>query len=525
MHFVPHLHRSIPHAGARALKGSAIATFGMNLAGFMAVVNITVIYLALPYIERALHAGIADQEWIVSIYPLMEGGFTLAAGTLGDLYGRKRILTITTWLFILATLGCALAPSAPVLIVMRGLQGLGGAALLSLPVAILIQMLPPGTDNEDTIKVFSTVAGSGGIAGPIIGGILVHFWGWPSVFYLSVIMGVAVLWALLYVTESERDPSMQLDGLGQFLSILSLLAISFGLIEGNANGWSSPVIIAAFAVFVLGTVLFIMVERRAAKPMIHLGYFGSRPFVVGLLMVAINNFLFYGIMLLCTNFLQNAQHLSSVVAGFYLMPTNLAFFFINQYSNVFEKVLGERMLIVATFVFMLAGVLWLAVLNVSGPSWEVAAALFVLGVGLGLIWTPGCSFTMGACAAADQGFASGAIALSRSFFGVLGIAILGTLLAVTMSHDINTGLIAMGAPPAAARQITAAVHHGGAFAIAEHPPAGVNASALMHLVEQSFGGGWHAALLFSAVVTLLFGLLIYAIIPARKAAPAPTLSS
>src|SRR5579884_3956619 len=170
MHFVPHLHRSIPHAGARALKGSAIATFGMNLAGFMAVVNITVIYLALPYIERALHAGIADQEWIVSIYPLMEGGFTLAAGTLGDLYGRKRILTLTTWLFVFATLGCALAPSAPVLIVMRALQGLGGAALLSLPVAILVQMLPEGTDNENVIKVFSTVAGSGGIAGPIIGG-------------------------------------------------------------------------------------------------------------------------------------------------------------------------------------------------------------------------------------------------------------------------------------------------------------------------------------------------------------------
>ncbi len=162
----------------------------MNLAGFMAVVNITVIYLALPYIERALHAGIADQEWIVSIYPLMEGGFTLAAGTLGDLYGRKRILTMSTWLFVLATVGCALSPSAPVLIVMRALQGLGGAALLSLPVAILLQMLPEGADNEDTIKVFSTVAGSGGIAGPIIGGVLVHLWGWPAVFYLSIAMGI-----------------------------------------------------------------------------------------------------------------------------------------------------------------------------------------------------------------------------------------------------------------------------------------------------------------------------------------------
>jgi EmrB/QacA subfamily drug resistance transporter len=501
-----------------------IAAFGMNLAGFMAVVNITVIYLALPYIERALHAGIADQEWIVSIYPLMEGGFTLAAGTLGDLYGRKRILTITTWLFVLATLGCALAPNAPFLIFMRAMQGLGGAALLSLPVAILVQMLPKGADNENVIKVFSTVAGSGGIAGPVIGGILVRFWGWPSVFYLSIAMGIAVLVTLRYATESERDPSMRFDGLGQFFSILSLLAISFALIEGNASGWSSPIIIGAFVAFAAGMVLFILTERRVAKPMVHLRYFKSRPFIVGLLMVAINNFCFYGILLLCTNFLQNAQHISAFTAGFYLMPTNLAFFLVNQYSAFFEKLLGERLLIVVAWAFMLGGIVWLSVLGTSDPSWQVALGLFVLGIGLGLIWTPACSFSMAACDAADQGFASGAIALSRSFFGVLGIAILGTLLASGMVRGIGMGLTAMKAPRAVTHTVTKAVHHGGAFAVAEHPPTGVNGTALMHLVEQSFVSGWHLALLVAAVVTLVFGVVIYVFIPARKTEPAPASS-
>src|SRR5579884_3130813 len=108
-------------------------------------------------------------------------------------------------------------------------------------------------------------------------------------------------------------------------------------------------------------------------------------------MVAINNFLFYGIMLLCTNFLQNAQHLSSVVSGFYLMPANLAFFFINQYSNVFEKVFGERMLVVAAWVLLLGGLAWLAVLNVASASWQVAGGLFVMGGGCGLVFTPACS--------------------------------------------------------------------------------------------------------------------------------------
>lgn len=498
-----------------------IGRFGMYLAGFMAVLNISVIYLALPYIERSLHAGIADQEWILSIYPLMEGGFTLAAGTLGDLYGRKRILWITTSLFVLATLGCALSPSAPVLIVLRGLQGLGGAALLSLPVAILVQMLPKGTSNENTIRTFSTVAGSGAVAGPVLGGILVHFWGWPAVFYLSVVLGLAMLASLPFVTESERDPSMRLDGLGQFLSIASFLSISFALIEGNAQGWTSPVILAAFAVSVAGLGLFIAVERRAAKPMIHLRYFSSRPFVAALLIIGVINLGWYGVMLLCTGFLQQVQHQSAFAAGFYLMPSNLAFFVVNQYSENVEKALGARLLLILSWAVTLGGILWLAMLGSATASWQVSAGLFIAGVGWGLLFTPAASMAMSACAGADQGFASGAVALSRSIFGVFGIAILGTLLASGMVSGISSGLSAINVSPAVSRYILQAVHHGGAFAVAQRPPAGLSSTVLTQLVEQSFVQGWHAALLVCAFITLAFGLLIYLVLPARRTAEAP----
>jgi DHA2 family multidrug resistance protein-like MFS transporter len=245
---------------------------------------------------------------------------------------------------------------------------------------------------------------------------------------------------------------------------------------------------------------------------------------VGLLAVGIINFCFYGIMLLCTNFLQNAQHIAPVAAGFYLMPANLAFFLVNQYSAFFEKLFGERHLVVVTWIFLLAGIVWLAELTVSASPVLLSTALFVLGIGFGLSWTPACSFTMAACDAADQGFASGAVALSRSFFGVLGIAILGGLLAATMAKDIHRGLVAMKTPHAVTHAVTSAVHHGGAFAAAEHPPAGVNGGALVHLVEQSFVSGWHAALLFAGGLTLLFGIVIYVFIPARKPAAAPASS-
>ncbi len=198
------------------------------------------------------------------------------------------------------------------------------------------------------------------------------------------------------------------------------------------------------------------------------------------------------------------------------MPANLAFFLVNQYSEFFEKSLGERLLVIVTWLFLLAGILWLAALGISTGSWQVSAGLFVLGIGLGLMWTPACAISMAACDAVDQGFASGAIALSRSFFGVLGIAMLGSLLGANMARAVNDGLKAMNASPAAVRSITAAVHHGGAFAAAQHPPAGVNGNALSGLVAQSFGMGWHVALLFAALLTLVFGLVTYVFIPERK---------
>lgn len=497
-----------------------IAKFGMYLAGFMAVVNISVIYLALPSIERALHAGIADQEWILSIYPLMEGGFTLAAGTLGDLYGRKKVLTITTWIFVIATLGCALAPSAMLLIIARGLQGLGGAALLSLPVAILVQMLPDAKDNEDAIKMFSTVAGLGAVAGPVLGGMLVHWFGWPAVFYLSVVMGLGALTTFPSVPESPRDPSMRMDGAGQFLSVLSFLAISFALIEGNANGWSSPVIITAFVVFAVGLSLFLYVERRSAHPMIHLKYFKVRPFDVSLLAIGIINFGWYGIMLLCTLFLQNVLHRSAIEAGFYLMPSNVAFFIANQYSSQVERLIGQRSIVVLSFFISLIGIAWLALLDAHSGAWQIAGGLFVAGIGWGLIFTPAASMGMSAVTSEDEGFASGAVALSRSLFGVIGIAVLGSLLAAGMSAGISAGLAAMNVPAQTAAQIASAVHHGGAFTLASHPPAGITAGALSAIVAQSFVTGLHIALGIALVLTFVFGIAIAALAP-RKARVAP----
>ena len=439
MALLPLMRRKV-HAPIAASEGRVrIAKFGMYLAGFMAVVNISVVYLALPSIEHAIRADIDEQEWILSIYPLMEGGFTLAAGTLGDLYGRKKVMALMTWLFTLATIACALAPNPLALIVARGFQGLGGAALLSLPVAILVQMLPDPTDCEDAIKNFAMVAGLGAVAGPAIGGVLVHYLGWPSIFYLSVLMSVGVLLSLPSTEESKRDSSLRIDGLGQALSILSFLAVSFALIEGNDNGWTSPIILGAFALSVVSIVAFLFVEKKVAQPMVHLRYFKVPKFNVALLTIGGINFAWYGVMLLCTLFLQNALHQSALLAGFYLMPSNIAFFLANQYSSRVQKRTGALGIILLAFIISIAGMAWLGVLGTSAAAWEVSAGLFIAGIGWGFAFTPAASMGMAAVTTTDDGFASGAEALARSLFGVFGIAVLGSLLAAGISGGSFVG--------------------------------------------------------------------------------------
>ncbi|HEY8320319.1 MAG TPA: MFS transporter [Candidatus Baltobacteraceae bacterium] len=479
-----------------------IARLGMYLAGLVAVVNISVIYLALPSIERALNAGIADQQWIVSIYPLMEGGFTIAAGTLGDLYGRKRVLTICVAGFTLATLACALAPGATPLIVARGLQGIFGSALLSLPVAILVAMAPGPDEREDAVRAFAMVAGLGAVVGPVLGGILVHAYAWPSVFYVSVALGVLVAATLPFVESGRLEAAPRMDYAGQAASILALMALSFAMIEGNATGWFAPPILIAFAVFVVLMIGFVAHERRTAHPMIKLAYFKLPVFNGAALTIGILNFGWFGIMLVCTLYLQNVLDVSALAAGFYLMPSNVAFFAANQLSARLDRAVGLFATTMIALGVSLLGMLWMLAFTVSTPAWEVAGALFVMGLGWGAVFTPAQAAGMRVCDEADQGFAAGAMALSRSVFGVVGIAILGAMIAASMALGITASLSGSGDAPATIRAAALTIHHGGAFSLLASPPPGLTAAALEPVLDASFVSGMRAAMILCILATV-----------------------
>lgn len=412
-----------PVSGRRAL----IATVAMYVAGFIAVANISTIYLALPGIERAFHGGNDEQEWIVGIYPLMEGGFALAAGTLGDVFGRRRVLAIGIAMFLVGSVACMFAPNAAALVFARAFQGIGSAAMLALPIAILVQMLPNPRDNANAIKTFTLVIGIAAGAAPLIAGFVVDWFSWTGIFGFSAIFALVAFAGLFAVDENTCAPSATVDFWGQGLSVVAFLAISYVVIKGKGLAIEPGSFVAVLGVAAVAFALFVMVERRVKNPAVPLKYFDRRGFNVALLTLGVVNFGWYGLMLVCTMALERTMHQDPIAIGLYLTPCNAAFFIANAFSARVERRAGISAAIAAGFGVSLAAMAWMAIPNAMYAPWLISAALCVAGVGWGLLCTPATSLGMASVGTSDEGFASAMLVLSRSLCGVLGVAVLGEM--------------------------------------------------------------------------------------------------
>lgn len=399
----------------------------MFVAGFVAVANISAIYLALPSLEDALRVTPHEQQWIAGIYPLMGGGFALAAGTLGDVYGRKRVLGVATAIFAIASLLCAVAPGALFLIVARALAGISSAALLSLPIAILVHMLDDPADNADIIGLYTLVVGIAAGATPLIAGSIVQWFSWPGIFVASAGLALLVLIGLPAADENARSDAPQPNVVGQGLSVLAVLAISFVVINARA-GFARELLFGALGTGIIALALFVWMERRSNHPMLRFERFDRRPFYAAVLTLGIVNFGWYGLLLVCTLLMRRVMGQGPFEVGLYLTPSSVAFFIANAYSASIARRTGMAFASGLSFALSLGGIAWLALLPDTAAPWHVAAALVVTGIGWGVICTPATALGMAAVDARDEGFASAALVLSRSLFGVFGVAVLGTLL-------------------------------------------------------------------------------------------------
>jgi EmrB/QacA subfamily drug resistance transporter len=403
-------------------------TFAIVCAAlFMSMLDNLVVLTALPAIRTALHATVSDLEWTVNAYTLAFAVLMLSGSALGDRYGRKRIFLIGVGIFTLGSAAGAVSDTSTHLLLARATQGIGAAFLTPLTLTILARVFPP-EQRAAVIGLWAGVSGLGLAIGPLVGGAIVNGIAWNAIFWLNVPIGIVVIalgWWRLDESWGDRLP---LDYPGLFLVAAGLFGVTFGLIRGNALGWSSPSIIGAFVGGGLLLIGFILWERRSAAPMLTLSLFSVRGFsipnAVGYLMSAG----MFGSIFLLTLYIQQIQGASPLEAGLKTMPWTGTIMIVAPVAGLLATRLGSRPVVLTGMMLQTVALLWIgSVAQIATPYVDLLPAFILGGVGMGLTYAPLSSTIMNAVAGNMEGQASGAYNAIRELGGVFGVAILGAV--------------------------------------------------------------------------------------------------
>lgn len=398
------------------------------LAGsqFLAVMSTTVVGVALPVIGAGVHASAAGRLWIVDAYVIVYSALLVVGGTIGDRRGRKGMFLLGLALFGVGSLADSLAPSAGWLMAARVLQGLGPVLLVPGSLTIIRALFDDERRRAQAIGLWSTGSGLGMAAGPVVGGLIAAYWGWRWVFGFNVPVAVVLLLiAARVVPRLERAPAPCLDWPGTVLGSACIAAIAYALIEGNPLGWTSPQVLAGFAVSGGALAAFTVRERRAAAPVVDISLFRQPAFAAANVAALVVFFAFVGAIVFLSAYFQQVRGDSPVAAGLQVSVLGVAFAVAAPVSGRLTGRVGARWPMVAGLVAAGAGMLGLLRLgpNTGGTWWDFALA----GAGVGLCLTPMTQVAVSAVQASRAGMASSVHNALRQFGQVLGVAVLGAI--------------------------------------------------------------------------------------------------
>jgi EmrB/QacA subfamily drug resistance transporter len=430
-----------------ALKPSLPWTLAIvSLGLFMTTLDNLVVTTALPSIRRSLGASIQSLEWTVNAYTLTFAVLLLSGAALGDRFGRRRMFAIGLALFTAASAAAALSASTDALIAARALQGFGAAIVLPLTLTLLSEAVPPARRGM-ALGIWGGVSGLGVAIGPLVGGAVVSGISWHWIFWINVPVGLVLIpLALTRLTESH-GPAGNLDLRGLALIGPGLLGITYGVIRGQALGWTSATILASLAVGIGFVLAFVAWELRAPAPMLPMRFFRSRSFAATNGLSLAMYFGVFGAIFLLAQFFQTTQGYSPVQAGLRTLPWTGMPMIVAPIAGVLSDRIGPRPLLAAGLALQAIAIAWLGAIISPDIAYGRLIVPFVLaGTGMALVFAPSANAVLGSVRPEEAGQASGATNAIRELGGVLGVAVLASVFSAHGSyaspHAYTTGLTA-----------------------------------------------------------------------------------
>ncbi|WP_371495063.1 MFS transporter [Kitasatospora sp. NBC_00374] len=400
---------------------------------FLLGLDFTVLNVAIPGLRADLGPTMAETQWIVDGYALALGGCVLAAGALGDRYGRRLAFTVGLVLCALASLAGAVGTSAAQLVAARCGMGLGAALFMPATLSTIVHVLPDPADRRRAIGVWAAVAGVGALFGPVVGGWLVGHYGWQAAFWLNVPVVALLLTAVPVLPESRDSRARPPDPAGALLSCAGLLALVWGVIEAPGYGWTSAEVLAAFAGALLLLTAFAWWQLRCPAPMVPVRLLGGGPVWPATLCLALMSFAMFGAMFLLTLYLQQVRGLSAQQAGVRMIPLSLGLAVGAVIGPMVARRLGARVPAAGGLLLIVAGFAQLGGLAAESGDGPVMVFEGVSGLGAGLLAPVATELVMSAVPTAMAGVGSALNDATRQVGSTLGVAVLGSVLATAVS--------------------------------------------------------------------------------------------
>ncbi|MPQ97570.1 DHA2 family efflux MFS transporter permease subunit [Modestobacter sp. I12A-02628] len=476
---------------------------------FMLLVDVTIVNVALPDLAADLGTSSSQLQWVVDVYALALAALVLGAGSLADLFGRRRLYLGGLGLFAVASLACGLAPSADLLVAARAVQGVGGAAMLATTIA-LINTSYEGRDRGTAFGVWGAVVGAAAALGPILGGALSEL-SWRWIFFVNLPVTVlAVALTLIAVEESRRDGAPRPDVPGIVLFSLGIGGVVYGLVEAGGGSWGDALVWGPIAAGLVVLAAWVLVERRVAAPMLDVSLFAERSFTGIMLGALLLNAAAFSSSLYTSLWLQSILGLSPLQGGLVFVPLSLVSFVVAGAAGRFLQTLSPRLVLGGGLVVVGAGSLLLALVG-PGSSWPVLLpGLAVLGLGVGIANPTLASAALATVPRERSGMASGAVNTFRQLGFALGVAVLSTVFTARAASSLADA----GTPDASGS--AAGLVAGQAGRIIGSAPAEARAG-LTDALAAAYAEGLRSVFLVCGLGGVLGGVLVLLLV--RAAAP------